>query len=326
MEKVRGLLLTLAWLILAGLALATLLALFARSAWVFELATHFRLQYVVLLAALGATFLLLRRPVAAGLAAVLLLPNGWYVAPYLLPLTVAESVAAPTAGRDVSIVGLNLYYRNQDFGAVRDYLAARDADILVLSELTPGWVVALHEVTEAYPYRLSVDRTNPWGLGVYSKYPLREAGMTGLGLAGSVNVSAVAVLPGGDVHLVGVHLASPTTPQRAATRNGQLERLASLLGPPRQAGESAPPPRLLVGDMNLTPFSPYFGDFLQRTGMVDARRRYGPAGTWPAWFKPLLIPIDHCIADPNLPIASVRNGSRVGSDHYPIEILLRQRG
>lgn len=320
----RSVLMLLAYFVLVCTGAATVLALFARSGWVPELAAHFRLQYVVALAVLCITFMILRRPRPALLAALLLVPNAWSVVPYLLPLAVTPSVAALPAGPEIRVVALNLLFRNENHAAVRDYLREIDADALVLSELTPDWVVALRDVTREYPYWLSADRINPWGLGLYSKYPLREEKITNLGLPGSVNVSALMAFPGGEVQLVGVHLASPSTPERAAYRNRQLERLADLLGAAPSSGGSPRPSRLLVGDLNLTPYSPYFGDLLQRTGMVDARRAQGPIGTWPAGFPLLQVPIDHCIADPDLGVARVRRGPRVGSDHHPLEITLRR--
>ena len=137
---------------------------------------------------------------------------------------------------------------------------------------------------------------------------------------------ATVALPGGNVQLVAVHLVSPTGPGRGALRNRQLATLAELLGPPAVTGAAARTPRLLVGDMNLTPFSPYFTDFLAQTGMEDARRVHGLHGTWPTWVPPLQIAIDHCIADPGLDVARVARGPTVGSDHYPLEVTLRQRG
>lgn len=312
-------------LALAGVAVATVLSLFARHGWVPELMTHFRLQYVVTLLALAAGYLMARRRVPALLALAALLPNAWYAAPYVVPAIVPESIAAP-AGRDVSIVSLNLLIRNRDYAEVREYLQRSDADVLVLSELTPEWVRELRNVTADYPYWLALDRQSAWGLGVYSRYPLEHAETNDFGSAGSVNVVANLVLPGGRVQLAGVHLASPTRPDRATARNRQLTLLAQRLGPPRRAGDGERLPRLLVGDMNLTPFSPYFGDLIERTGLVDARRSSGNLGTWPTWIPPLRIPIDHCLADPDLPVARVTRGPIVGSDHYPLEITLRQRG
>ncbi len=320
----RSVLMLLAYFVLVCIGAATVLALFARSGWVPELAAHFRLHYVLALVVLCMGFGILRRPRPALLAALLLVPNAWSVVPYLLPLAVTPSVAALPAGPEIRVVALNLLFSNENHTAVRDYLHQIDADVLVLSELTPAWVLALRDVTREYPYWLSADRINPWGLGLFSKYPLHEEKITSLGLPGSVNVSASIALPGGEVQLVGVHLASPSTPGRAAHRNRQIDRLADLLGAPPSSAGVRRPSRLLVGDLNLTPYSPYFDELLQRTGMVDARRAQGPIGTWPAGFPLLQIPIDHCIADSDLGVSRVRRGPRVGSDHYPLEIILRR--
>jgi len=118
----------------------------------------------------------------------------------------------------------------------------------------------------------------------------------------------------------------PPAPMAAAARNRQLAALAALLGQPPDATNSGRVQRLLIGDLNLTPFSPYFSDLLTQTGMEDARRVYGYHGTWPTWMLPLQIAIDHCIAEPGLGVTRVARGPAIGSDHYPLEITVRQRG
>jgi endonuclease/exonuclease/phosphatase (EEP) superfamily protein YafD len=309
----------------AVIAGASALALMARFGWFAELFSHFRLQYALASLMLAGVFALSHRRRLALVALTLAVPNIWSVSPYLVPLLVPPSVAEP-AGEDIGIISLNLYYRNKQYSTVRDYLAGSRADVLVLSELTPEWTRELHPVTGSYPYWMSVDRRSPWGLGVFSRYPLLDARVTDLGVRGSVNVIATVALPGGNVQLVGVHLVSPPGPGRAALRNRQLAELASLLGPPVAPGVAPKMPRILIGDMNVTPFSPYFTNFLAQTGMEDERRAHGPNGTWPTWMLPLQIAIDHCIADPGLDVTRVARGPDVGSDHYPLEVTLRQHG
>lgn len=305
-----------AWLALAGLLLASVLAQLGRYGWLPELTTHFRLQYLAGALLLVLVFAALRRRFPALLALALLLLHGVYGAAYLLPR--AGGRDAPV-GEPVQLLSLNLYYRNQDHAGVRDYLLGRDPAVLVLSELTPEWVRELAPVTARYPYWMSVDHRGPWGLGVFSRYPLREAVATNLGVPGSVNVRAILELPSGAVELMAVHLSSPTSPTRADMRNRQLAGLARLLGPERAAGA---PPRLLVGDMNLTPFSPYFRTLLAQTGLHDARQQDGLLGTWPSWLPPMQIAIDHCLVDRALAPTRVRRGPDVGSDHYPLEVTL----
>jgi endonuclease/exonuclease/phosphatase family metal-dependent hydrolase len=304
--------------VLIAVALGTLLAAFARHAWLAELASHFSVHYFATAILVGAVSLLRRHYRVAVAAAALAFANAWHAAPYLIPSLVATSVAE---GGDTGItaVSLNLFYRNADYAAVRDYLHTADPDVLVLSELTPVWAAELDSIIRVYPHGLAASRDTPWGLGVFSRYPLRDARFVDLGAPGSVNVQGVLDLPGRSVQLFAVHLSSPTSPERAALRNRQLGALTALL---RERGRGQIP-RLLVGDLNLTPFSPYFGDLLTATGMSDARRHHGVLGTWPTWLPMAPIHIDHCIADPALDVVQVNHGPPVGSDHYPLQIALR---
>lgn len=308
-----------------GAAVASVAALLTHAAWVGELAVHFRLQYALAFAVLTVAYLAGRRRAMAMVSLALLLLNAWFVAPYVLSAVVPQSVAA-TAGEDVSVISLNLLVRNREYAEVRDYLREQDADVLVLSELSPEWVAQLRGVLNRYPHVLAHPQHGAWGLGMYSRYPLRAAEVTDLGVRGSVNVAATLDLPGGDVQLIGVHLVSPMSPHRAQLRNQQLSALADRLGQPRTSTGDARLPRLLVGDMNITPYSPYFNDLLSRTGLADAGRAAGLLGTWPTWVMPLQIRIDHCLADPDLLVARLAKGPIVGSDHYPLEITLRKRG
>lgn len=316
-RRLQRLLATLSGLALWLLVVLGGLAAVGRHAWLAELATHFRIQYLGLALLLTVVFLALRRRVLLLLAVTLCAINAWQLAPYW-PLPAASDVAG-----EPQFISLNLYIHNHDHDRVRRYLEERDPQLLVLSELTPDWVRELEPLLSRYPYWVSEGRKSPWGLGVFSRYPLRDAEILSLGVSGSVNVHATVERPEGDLELVAVHLVSPGSPLRRRQRNRQLAMMAELLGPPRQPPAA---PRLVLGDMNLTPFSPDFGALLDLTGLTDARRPAGYLGTWPTWMPLLQIPIDHCLADPGLGMLQVRRGPRVGSDHYPLEITLASGG
>lgn len=310
---------------LAGVALATVTAFFARHAWAAELLTHFPVHYLMVLAGVGLLCLLRRQYRLAAVAALLAIPNLWQAGPYLVPFFVTTSVAE-NPGDGVQVISLNLQYSNRDYAGVRQYLADADAGVLVLPEFTPAWAAELREVTSRYPYSMAITQRSPWGLGVFSRYPLRDARFVDLGVPGSVNVHAILMLPGQPVELAAAHLASPSSPARGAQRNIQLRRLADLLADDSRPAASQAMPRLVVGDLNVTPFSPYFGDLLEATGMEDARRVHGVLGTWPTWLPAGQIHIDHCLAEPGLGVVRVSRGPAVGSDHYPLEIMLRTPG
>jgi endonuclease/exonuclease/phosphatase (EEP) superfamily protein YafD len=200
-----------------------------------------------------------------------------------------------------------------------NYLTSNPSDIIVVSEYTPAWESALAVLDSTYPYRIGKSRLDPWGLAVLSKLPFVSAEILDLGVKDSVHAHVVMNLDDTPVDIYAVHLMVPTTRDKAEVRNRQLAALAEGMSLTKN-------PRMLVGDMNITPFSPFFDDFLGATGLVDTRRPFGFHITWPTTAVPVWIPIDHCLADPSIPIVSVRQGPQIGSDHFPLEITLRSPG
>src|SRR5690606_33163560 len=128
-------------------------------------------------------------------------------------------------------------------------------------------------------------------------------------------IDATLVAPAGALRLIGVHLRAPTDPRSAAERDRQLDALAALVA--RIDG-----PLVVAGDFNLTPYSPYFEDLVDATGLRDSRTGSGPGFTWPSFFPLLGVPIDHCLVSPDVHVAALRRLSAFGSDHYPIVVEL----
>ena len=308
----------LMWLVCFGTVLATVLALFSRWHWFAELFSHFRLYYLLAQAVLIMVFLNTRRYLWLVATVLLALPNAWYVMPYLLPLLPgqATALAAPASPQ---VIVVNLGYRNDEHQRLLDYVHQQQPDLLVLSEYTPDWDAAVTEGLSGYPHALRRPRPDPFGLAVFARRPFIEAETLDLGPEPSENIRLRALLGGREISLFAVHLYPPTSPERASRRLLQLDRLAEEV-------RAAPSPRLVTGDLNLTPFSPHFHALLSRSGLLDARQAQGLHVTWPSLPLPLWIPIDHALADPGSGVADVRIGPAIGSDHYPLEIVLAEVG
>jgi hypothetical protein len=75
---------------------------------------------------------------------------------------------------------------------------------------------------------------------------------------------------------------------------------------------------LLVGDLNMTSWSPFFSDLIQTSGLRDSRKGFGMQNSWPANRRLLMIPIDHILVSEGVKVLSRRIGQFNGSDHYPI--------
>ncbi len=84
---------------------------------------------------------------------------------------------------------------------------------------------------------------------------------------------------------------------------------------------------MVLGDLNVTPWSPFFRDLLREGALRNARKGYGLRPTWPTMLPPLLIPVDHCLVSSGVTVHDCRAGRNVGSDHYPlvVDFSLRPR-
>jgi endonuclease/exonuclease/phosphatase (EEP) superfamily protein YafD len=124
--------------------------------------------------------------------------------------------------------------------------------------------------------------------------------------------------PAGTFTVIGVHLRAPTTAPRAAARNQELRELAA-----RSA--AIVEPLIVAGDLNVTPYSPYFGDWLEASGLTDSRRGRTLSTSWPTsspWFS---IPIDHVAVNQGFEILSHRRVPDFESDHYGVLVELALR-
>ncbi|MFQ5636004.1 MAG: endonuclease/exonuclease/phosphatase family protein [Gammaproteobacteria bacterium] len=301
-------------LVFFAVSLGTVIAFFSRVHWFAELFSHFRFYFLLVQALLVLVFLHSERRSLMVATLLLSIPNAWVVVPYLAPLAVRPSTAVADArGEEIDMVALNVNYLNEDYAAMRDYLDSVSPDVIVVAEITDEWARALKFLDAIYPHRIGERRSDPWGLMVYSRLPFVESELLDLGVADTVHARIVLRAGQHLLQIMAVHLFPPTSPRGAWNRNRQLVSLARRVS-------VSDLPTAVVGDMNLTPFSPYFDEFTAAAGVVDARRDAGFHFTWPTLPVPLWIPIDHALVNPAVKVRRVQRGPEVGSDHYPLEI------
>lgn len=81
---------------------------------------------------------------------------------------------------------------------------------------------------------------------------------------------------------------------------------------------------IVLGDLNLTPWSPLFSDLEASTELTRAGRGYGLTPTWYAkvgTFAMGLV-LDHCLISDELQCVSHRVGADTGSDHRAVIVGL----
>lgn len=309
---VGRLLLTLA---AAALVLVTAAALLARHSWAFDLFSHFRLQYLVLAAALIPVALALRARAVAVVLGVLVAAHAWAVKDVWMG---GESAVA---GLPVRVASVNVWGpKNPTPEKLLDFARTANPDLLVVVDAQSGrWREVREGLGELYPHRAPRDWREGAPIMLFSRLPIVSASEEPRNGRRPRLVSEV-VAGGRALMVVGVHPYSPSPrrPGRSWLRDRELDTIAARVG-------AADRPVIVAGDFNVTPFSPHFRDLLAQAGLRDAAAGRGWAGTWPSWFWPARIPIDHILVGGPLGVASFERGPFIGADHFPVVADLRLR-
>lgn len=297
-------------LLLGGLLVATVCALLAPVGWPFELFAHFRVQYAVAAALVAAGLVAVGRPGFAVVAVALAL----YQALPLLQIARAGRTTAACTGPAFTVATVNLLYRNHDRQPVLDWLAAETPDLVIVQELTPEWAAELSRAA-GYAHRRLLTRRDAYGIGILSRWPLDHIQAVDLADDGLPSLSGVVEIHGRPVVVLGLHARWPITPRLLEARDDALRRAAHLI-------RSEPLPTVVIGDFNLTPFSPAFARFRADSGLRDALAGAGWSPTWQAGFWPLALRIDHVLVPPSVCVNHAAVGPAIGSDHRPVVVGL----
>ena len=188
-------------------------------------------------------------------------------------------------------------------------------------EVTPAWAGALSALAKHYPFSEVVPRQGAFGIGVLSRHVLHHVEVLDLGHPSYPAI--LARLHAGErrLALLAAHPPPPVADALFAARNDQLRELAGLI-------HGIASPKVLVGDLNTSPWSPYFSRLLRQSGLANARDGFGILPTWPSFFRPAMIPIDHCLISPGVGVKHMTTGPDIGSDHLPviIDLLVERAG
>jgi endonuclease/exonuclease/phosphatase (EEP) superfamily protein YafD len=286
----------------------------AKSLYPAELATHFHYQNFWLM--FWTTILLAGTPyrrwrwlaiVVTTLAAATALRPYW-------PITSSSGT-----GAELRLMSFNVLGSNSDVDAVVAEIRRQQPDVLVLQEYTARWHQDLSTQLTDFPHRALHPRWHGFGVAIYSKLPLTRTQVVPITRQLTDVPALVADVETGDTSLtvIGIHTASPVSPNRLRLRNQQLQEIGELAN--RITG-----PKLVVGDFNCTPWSPYFSDFHQQTSLRDSRLGFGHQGSWSEFPElPIRIPIDHAMVSPEVVVRNRWTGRHAGSDHRPIVLDLR---
>jgi endonuclease/exonuclease/phosphatase (EEP) superfamily protein YafD len=291
--------------------IGTAVGFFGRHWWVFELASHFPLQYLAILITSGLIYLYLGNFRTAIIAGAFALANLYLIVPFNTEVH-AKAPSTYRESRKFRALLINVNNGNHDYEKVRKYIRTAQPDFIVLLELNEAWMEELRPIKAAYPYEKSM-ALESFGIGLFSHIPFENATIKTIERVGLPSVIAQFYVDKQHFTLVGTHPYPPVSQTKAKIRNQQIAALGQLIS--SQQGTT-----IVLGDLNITPWSPFFRDFLAKTGMRDSRVGFGLQPSWPVRFPPFWIPIDHCLVSPNVIVHNRTIGPDIGSDHYPVVV------
>lgn len=298
----------------ALLAIVTVLSWGARWHWALDLLSHFPVQIAAAVSVLLVILLGLRQWKAAILPALVVAVSVAQLVPLYWPARQPSY-----SGEVIHAVSANVLRSNQETGKFIEYIRTSRPDFFLALEVDEIWLTELEPLHDDYPYRISHPGQGAFGIGLFSRVPIEDYQIIESAVAGVPMIRATLVFDDRPLSFVGVHPLPPVKSGTATMRNGQLEEIAAMTAP-------LPNPRLLLGDLNVTSWSPHFTDLLERTGLRDGRTGFGIQPTWPD--LPEIagltrIPIDHTLVSDDVEVVARRVGPDVGSDHLPVEIEFR---
>ncbi len=312
-EKVRrGLLLGT-----AATVVMSLCAIPARFFWLSELAASLRVQLIIVAVGLLIPAVFTR---CVRLAAVLVICVALQM-PWMVPAVPVAAVCSADRESDLSITAANIWIGNTDYDAITDALERSDSDVLAVFEVGPPLLDHLQRGPgQQYGYMAARPGPGPFGVALLARRPLTDVRAFGDNRSGGSLLATVRI---GDrlCRIAAVHPISPMSPRRFRDRQKHLHQIVRHLTQWRREHEEGAV--VMIGDFNLTPWSPNFCDLVRASGLKHVVVDSGYEPTWqpvPGLLFGLVI--DHCLVSDDLTVVASRIGPAFGSDHRPLSVEL----
>lgn len=302
-----------------ALGLLSLGSYFGNSHPLLDLLANFRVQFCLALALSALLLFLLRCRLLMRMALVLLAIEStsvlsWYNRAQMMAPAQARFLDR-TAIPHLKVLLANVLFDNHRVEPLQQLIARERPDLVVLQEANDAQLGMMTRFREALPYHFRT-RNLPYGLAVWSRLPILQPRFELLGAGELPTLSCRLTWGRRELTLFTTHLTSPIR-RPAAERDHQLAAMAGHL--------RRHPADLVLGDFNVSMWSPHYQQFEAASGYSNCRHGFGVLASWPAqlpaWSR---IPIDQCLTRGSVRVEDLRLGPNIGSDHLPVLLTLAE--
>lgn len=281
--------------------------------WIADFLTQLTIQWTLLLLCWSIPLVWATR---WKMALVVLLSAGMNLAvivPYFIPSASVGEPAKAKAGEFpvLRIAALNVLRTNTHFQETLEVVLADNPDVIYLSEVQPAWKEFLEAIGQDYPYQLHNPSWEYTGVALLSKLPLEEAETISVGKVANPTYDFTLVLSDRKLRVIATHPLPPLGGDLSDARDQQLRNLVQRF--------NVQQPRILLGDLNQSPWSPKFRQLLRKADLRDASLGYGieptlaPLPTWLGGVK-----VDHFLVSEDVSVLDYFQRAVPDSDHQLI--------
>ena len=275
--------------------------------WFLGLMVHFKVQYLAVLCFCAIAAAVTRRWLWFVVALIGICINGIAVYPWYVS---DQSHLSGSPEPELRLLFSIVHILNEQHEKLIELVETEQPDVLVLQEISSRWVRSLETAGLSLPHKHLVPRNDSFGIGIFSRIPIHMSEVIHFGKS-YPSILAVLEIGGERVTILTMHPPPPVSEQAAASRNEQLQAAASYF-------REIQTPKLIIGDLNTTMWSRNYTRFVRESELKNARRGFGILPSWPTYFPPMYIPIDHCLVSHDMTVVDFRTGNDVGSDHLPL--------
>lgn len=301
---------------------ATLLPLAKLDDWWIRIFDFPRLQIAAISALVLVLTLLLRDDPGvvqnlwlAALAACTLY-QAYRMYPYT-PLHAKQVQDSRRADSTLSVLCANVLMSNRNAAGLCRLIAENDPDLIFTVETDAWWQRALQHLETSHPYTMLQPQDNTYGMLLYSRLELLDAGIQFLVEDDVPSIHArVRLRCGQKLELRCLHPRPPAPGESSST-----ERDAELLlvGKDIKALQA---PAMVCGDLNDVAWSRTNDLFCAVSGLLDPRIGRGFFHTFNSKWTLIRFPLDHVFHSTHFRLVEFRRLRHWGSDHFPVYIKL----
>ena len=210
----------------------------------------------------------------------------------------------------------NVLTRNQQHAHITSQIREADSDVIVILELSSKLNAAIHrEFGDSHKYAISEPQDDGnFGIGLWSRFPLTDASVFHLNSQWFPSIEAEIEVNSRRIRVFATHPIPPIGSRNFAQRNGHLSLLAKRVQ--QRHSDAHERSTLLLGDLNLTPWSPLFNDLLESSTLENSAAGRGLQPTWYCGNSfPFGLVLDHALHSHDLQCENREVFPENGSDH-----------